>query len=69
MNTEWQPIVLETKVYKDTGTSIILGSSIEEIQSLLDDHLMKTITMKGSVYAKTFEKELDALEDWLNYTN
>lgn len=29
---------------------------------------MKTITMKGSIYAKTFEKELDRFEDWLNFT-
>lgn len=30
---------------------------------------MKTITMKGSIYAKTFQVELDRFDDWLSYTN
>jgi hypothetical protein len=25
--------------------------------------------MKGSIYAKTFDKELDRFEEWLNYSN
>lgn len=67
MNAEWEPVVLETKTFKETGTHIIMGASLEEIQALLDDHSMKTITMKGSVYAKTFQAELDRFEEWLSY--
>jgi len=69
MNSEWESVLLETKSYKETGTYVILGSSIEEIQTLLDDHNMKTITMKGSIHAKTFQAELDRFEGWLAYSN
>lgn len=48
---------------------ILTGSSLEEIQTLLDDHSLKLITIKGSLYAKTFEDQLIKLENWLNYTN
>ena len=50
------------KKYKDTDTNILIGSCLEEIQALLDDHSMKMITMKGSLYFKTFEKELNELD-------
>jgi dynein heavy chain len=30
---------------------------------------MKTITMKGSIYAKTFQTELDNFDSWLTYSN
>lgn len=48
---------------------ILTGACLEEIQVLLDDHSLKMITMKGSLYAKTFEERLTELDEWLNYTN
>lgn len=42
------------KKYKDTFIKILTGSCIEDIQALVDDHSLKVLTMKGSVYAKTF---------------
>lgn len=57
------------KPYKDTKVMILTGSSIEEVQVLLDDHSLKMITMKGSLYAKTFEVDLVELDEWINYTN
>jgi len=44
------------KPYKDTKVNILMGSSIEEIQALVDDHSLKVLTMKGSIYSVTFQK-------------
>lgn len=44
------------------------GSSIDEMQQILDDQIVKTQTMKGSPYAKIFEQKIKDWEDWLLYT-
>lgn len=56
MLNEWQGIAFTVNPYRDSGTYIL--SSIDEIQLLLDDHIIKTQTMKGSPYIKPFEKEI-----------
>ncbi|XP_071052666.1 dynein axonemal heavy chain 7 [Onthophagus taurus] len=55
MKAEWDGVEFSVLVYKDTGTYII--SSVDEIQVQLDDHIIKTQTIKGSPYIKPFEKE------------
>jgi dynein heavy chain len=38
------------------------------MQQILDDQIVKTQTMKGSPYAKSFENDIKLWEDWLIYT-
>ena len=59
MEAEWKPIRFETKEHKDTY--ILDGESVELITQVLDDHLIKTQTMKGSPYAVPF---LDQIVKW-----
>ena len=40
------------KEYRDTGTCIVAAS--EEVQALLDDHIVKSQTMQGSPSIKPF---------------
>ncbi|KAF3422790.1 hypothetical protein E2986_04661 [Frieseomelitta varia] len=55
MHLDWTEIAFVVNPYRDTGTYVI--ASIDDIQLLLDDHLIKTQTMKNSLYIKPFEKE------------
>lgn len=56
MITEWQGVVFTVNEYSDTGTYVL--ASVNDIQTLLDDHIIKTQTMKNSPYIKPFETEI-----------
>jgi dynein heavy chain len=49
MYADWVPLRWECKEFKDTF--ILDGEAVENITVVLDDHLIKTQTMKGSPYA------------------
>jgi len=61
MQDEWEDIVFNLTEYRDSGINIL--SSCDDIQTVLDDHIIKTITMKGSSFIKPFEKEVKEWED------
>lgn len=68
MKDEWKEVHLALTKHRDTNTYILVGDTVEEIQTLLDDHIVKTQTMKGSPYAKPFINDIKSWESWLSTT-
>lgn len=66
MREEWGPLEFtcnqcEGKDFKGAPQYIISGEAVENIQTALDDHVIKTQTMKGSPFAKFM---LDEITKW-----
>ena len=67
MKEEWAPLEFtcnkcEGKDWKGAPQYIISGEAVEAIQTALDDHVIKTQTMKGSPFAKFMLDEIDKWE-------
>ena len=58
---EWDNVDFTTSEYKTTKITIL--SSIDDINALLDDHIIKTLSMRGSAFVKPSEVEV---KDWYN---
>lgn len=74
MKEDWKELSFDLVDYRETGIKIL--TSIDEIQLLLDDHLLKSLTMLGSPFIKPLEVEMrewssrlqmiqEILEEWL----
>ncbi|CAG0885871.1 unnamed protein product [Darwinula stevensoni] len=63
MKSTWANVYFEFLPYRETGVSII--TSVDEIQVLLDDHILKAQTMRGSPYIRALESEFRQWEDTL----
>uniref|UniRef100_A0A1A9WZY9 Dynein heavy chain 7, axonemal n=1 Tax=Glossina brevipalpis TaxID=37001 RepID=A0A1A9WZY9_9MUSC len=74
MAAEWEDVAFTLTPYRDSDTYKL--SAVDDIQILLDDQIIKTLTMKSSPYIKPFETEIlkweaklmllqDILDEWI----
>ncbi|PAA47942.1 hypothetical protein BOX15_Mlig003862g8 [Macrostomum lignano] len=63
MIEDWEPISFSLIPYRETGINIL--SSVDDIQTQLDDQIMRTQTMRGSPFIRPFEKEIREWEERL----
>ncbi|XP_029975539.1 dynein heavy chain 12, axonemal [Salarias fasciatus] len=63
MKCVWDDVSFHHQPYRDTGVSIL--TSLDDIQTILDDQIVKTQTMRGSPFIKPFESEIKLWEERL----
>lgn len=61
MQLEWNGVRFELLPYRDSGTHIL--AALDDVQTLLDDHILKAQSMRGSPYVAALG---DRATDWEN---
>jgi len=61
MKDEWQPLEFSCVSVPGKDSYILSGEALEILETVLDDHIIKTQTMKGSPFAKFM---LPEIEEW-----
>lgn len=56
MQNEWKEITFKVSSYKESKLPIL--TALDDIQVVLDDHIVKALTMRGSVFVKPYENEV-----------
>ncbi|XP_076039498.1 dynein axonemal heavy chain 7-like [Oratosquilla oratoria] len=64
MKGEWSDMELQLRPHRETDTWVL--SAVEDIQFLLDDHIVKTQSMRSSPFIKPIEVEVVAWEAMLS---
>lgn len=64
MKSEWASLQFELRPYKESGTYVVSG--VDDIVMMLDDHLIKTQTMRGSPYIQPVEAECKVQDSTLS---
>lgn len=67
MLKQWNSIQFPISHYKETEIKIL--ANIEDIQVMLDDHIIKTLTMRGSAFVKPCKSEVRTWYDKLLRVN
>ncbi|XP_025152566.1 dynein heavy chain 3, axonemal [Harpegnathos saltator] len=63
MKEEWKDVYFDLMPYRETGVFIL--TAVDDIQTLLDDHVLKAQTMRSSPFVKAFEREMQQWEEKL----
>ncbi|XP_066284547.1 dynein axonemal heavy chain 3-like isoform X3 [Branchiostoma lanceolatum] len=64
MKKDWGNVHFSFVQYKDTGIPIL--AALDDVQVLLDDHIVKTATMRGSPFIAPFETQIKEWENKLH---
>ena len=68
MQEDWEPLEFACRAVPEKESYILDGEAIELIQTILDDHIIKTQTMKGSPFAKFMLGKIEVWEKMLMRT-
>lgn len=63
MIKEWDNVIFTTMPFKDSGVEIF--TQIDDIEALLEEHIVKTQAMRGSAFVKPIESKVRVFYDLL----